>query len=223
MRILVAEDDSTISEALVYTLCHSGYDVEAVGDGDAAEAALAASAFDLLILDLGLPKKSGLEVLRSLRARSVRIPVLILTALDDLTHRVQGLDAGADDYLQKPFEFAELEARVRALARRGASAGALTFALGGLEFDRTARIARVRGERLELTARETALLEALLERAGRLVSRDQLAARLGQGSEEAGEMALEAHAQRLGRLLAPGGVGIVSVPALGLCLEQTRT
>src|SRR5438105_355525 len=121
MRILVAEDDVAIAEVLAYSLRKAGYTVEAAHDGEAAEAQLAASEFDVLILDLGLPKKSGLEVLKSLRERGSRIPVLVLTALDDLGHRVQGLDAGADDYLHKPFEFAEVEARVRALARRGQS------------------------------------------------------------------------------------------------------
>src|SRR5262249_740870 len=157
-----------------YALRQAGYTVEAVHDGEAAESSLAKSAPDVLILDLGLPRKSGLEVLRTLREGGSRVPVLILTALDDVAHRVQGLDAGADDYLHKPFEFTELEARLRALSRRSQSDAGTLMTLGELTFDRVARVARLRGEALQLSTREAHFLEALLARAGRLVSREQL-------------------------------------------------
>ena len=220
MKILVAEDDGAIAEALSYSLRKAGYAVEAVHDGEAAEAALAAAEPDLLILDIGLPKKSGLDVLRGLRERGSQLPVLVLTALDDVAHRVQGLDAGADDYLQKPFEVPELEARVRALARRGSGAKAALLALGDLTYDRGSRVARLRGEALELSAHEASFLEILMERAGRLVSRDQLAAQLGERPGDTTTLALEVCAQRLHRHLEKGGIGVVAVPALGYSLEK---
>jgi two-component system OmpR family response regulator len=220
MKLLVTEDDAAIAEFLSYSLRKAGYAVEWAADGEAAEAALAAREFDLLILDLGLPKKSGLEVLKGLREGGSRIPVLILTALDDLTHRVNGLDAGADDYLHKPFEFAELEARVRALVRRGQSGRSATITLGDLSYDRTTRVARLAGAPLEITAREAMFLEILMERAGRLVSRDQLAGQLGEWGDDTSILALEVYAQRLRKRLEPGGLRIVSVPALGFCIEK---
>jgi two-component system OmpR family response regulator len=220
MRLLVAEDDAAIAEGLTRSLRDAGYAVEWVADGELAEAALANAEFDLLILDLGLPKKSGLEVLKGLRKRASQLPVLILTALDDLSHRVNGLDAGADDYLRKPFEFAELEARVRALTRRGHPGRPAAMTLGGLAYDRGTRAARLNGAPLELTAREVMLLEILLQRAGHLVSRNQLAAQLGEWGEEISGTAIDLYVSRLRKRLEPGGIGIVSVPALGYCLEK---
>jgi two-component system, OmpR family, response regulator len=220
MRLLVAEDDPAIAEGLLQSLRSAGYAVEWVEDGERAEAALAAAEFDLLILDLGLPKKSGLEVLKGLRLRASRLPVLILTALDDLSHRVHGLDAGADDYLRKPFEFAELEARVRALTRRGNPERPAMISLGGLAYDRNTRVARLNGAPLDLTTREVMLLEILLRRAGHLVSRDQLAAQLGEWGEEISSSAIEVYVHRLRKRLELGGIAIVSVPALGYSLEK---
>lgn len=223
MRILVAEDDLAISEVLAYSLRKAGYAVDAVHDGEAAETALAGAQFDLVILDLGLPRKPGLEVLRGLRRRGSRVPVLVLTALDDVAHRVEGLNAGADDYLQKPFEFAEVEARVRALARRGPVHDPALLAMEQLTFDRSSRVARIGGEALDLSPREASFLEILLERAGRLVTRQQLAARLGEASEETSALTLEVCAQRLRRSLAPAGFGIVAVPALGYSLQKLES
>src|SRR6202521_5154907 len=220
MRLLVAEDDPAIAEGLMRSLRSAGYAVEWVEDGERAEAALAAAEYDRLILDLGLPKKSGLEVLKALRKRASRIPVLILTALDDLGHRVNGLDAGADDYLRKPFEFAELEERGRGLTRRGPPVRPAVMSLGGLAYDRSARAARLNGEPLDLTVREVMLLEILLQRAGHLVSRDQLAAQLGEWGEEISASAIEVYVHRLRKRLELGGIAIVSVPALGYSLEM---
>ena len=172
MRILVAEDDPSLAEVLVQSLRRAGYAVDCVKNGDEADAALAANQFDLLILDLGLPRKSGLDVLRRLRSRRSATPVLILTARDSVNDRVAGLDAGADDYLPKPFELAELEARVRALARRGMAGGATLIRHGPLTYDQTGRAARLDGEPVELSAREVGLLEVFLLRPGCLVSKD---------------------------------------------------
>ena len=220
MRILVAEDDPSLAEGLVRSLRQSGYTVDCVTNGDEADAAVDANEFDLLILDIGLPKKSGLEVLRRLRSRNSAMPVLILTARDSVNDRVAGLDAGADDYLAKPFELAELEARVRALARRSMAGGATLISHGPLTFDQIGRIAQLNGKPVELSAREFNLLEIFLQRAGRLVSKDQLVNHLCEWGEEVSGNAIEVYVHRLRKKLEPGGVHIVTVRGLGYSLEQ---
>jgi two-component system OmpR family response regulator len=220
MRILVAEDDPSLAEGLVRSLRHAGYAVDCVRNGEEADAALEANEFDLLILDIGLPRKSGLEVLRRLRARSSGMPVLILTALDSVGDRVAGLDAGADDYLAKPFELAELEARVRALTRRGMAGGSTLISHGPLSYDQIGRTARLNGEPIELSAREISLLEIFLQRAGRLVSKDQLVNHLCEWGEEVSGNAIEVYVHRLRKKLEPGGVRIVTVRGLGYSLEK---
>src|SRR5438067_531476 len=174
MRILVAEDDAILAEAVQRSLRQSGHAVDWVQNGAQAEDAVLLENFDLLILDLGLPKKSGLDVLRRLRLRDSRVPVLILTAADGVSDRVRGLDAGADDYLAKPFDLSELEARVRAITRRGMAGGNTLLRHGALTYDQVGRVARINAEALELSAREVNLLEILLQCCGRLVSKDQL-------------------------------------------------
>lgn len=220
MRLLVAEDDAAIAESLLRSLRAAGYAVEWAKNGEEAEDALAASEFDVLILDLGLPRKSGMEVLKGLRARASKLPVLILTALDDVDNRVRGLDSGADDYLRKPYEFAELDARVRALARRGASERPTVITLGPLSYDRVARLAQLDGRDLDLSAREANLLEVLLQRAGHLVSRAQLASQLGDWGEDVSSGAIEMYVGRLRKRLEPAGIRIVAVPGLGFSLEK---
>ena len=184
MRILVAEDDAVLAGGVMHTLRQSGYAVDWVKNGVEADSALASDEFDLLILDLGLPKKSGLDVLRHLRLSDSRLPVLILTALDGVSDRVRGLDAGADDYLAKPFDLAELEARVRALTRRGMAGGPTLLHHGALKYDQVGRVASLNGVALDLSAREISLLEVFLQRAGRLVSKDQLVSHLCEWGEE---------------------------------------
>ena len=220
MRILVAEDDAILADGLTRTLRQSGYAVDWVKTGVEADSALDANSFDLLILDIGLPKKSGLEVLRRLRGRDSRMPVLILTALDGVHDRVRGLDAGADDYMPKPFELAELEARVRALTRRGMAGGASLFKHGALTYDQVGRIAQMNGAAIELSAREVSLLEIFLQRAGRLVSKDQLVSHLCEWGEEVSPNAIEVYVHRLRRKLEAGGVRIVTVRGLGYSLEK---
>ncbi len=220
MHILVAEDHPSVAEAVVRSLRKSGYAVDQVQDGEEAEAALEANDFDLLILDIGLPKRSGLEVLKRLRSRKSAMPVLILTALDSVKDLVAGLDAGADDYLAKPFEFEVLEARVRALMRRGMAGGSTLIRHGPLTYDETGRVASLNGEPIELSARELGLLEILLRRAGRLVSKDQLVSHLCEWGEEVSGNAIEVYVHRLRRKLEPDGVRIVTVRGLGYRLEN---
>jgi two-component system, OmpR family, response regulator len=222
MRILVAEDDAILADGVTRTLRQSGYAVDWVKNGAEADSALESDDFDLLILDIGLPKKSGLDVLKRLRSRDSRLPVLILTALDGVNDRVRGLDAGADDYLAKPFDLSELEARVRALVRRGMAGGPTLLRHGALTYDQVGRIARLNGEPLELSAREVSLLEIFLQRAGRLVSKDQLVSHVCEWGEEVSPNAIEVYVHRLRKKLEPGGVRIVTVRGLGYSLEKSE-
>ena len=219
MRILLAEDDPIIADGLVRTLRKSGYAVDHVATGTEADAALYGQPFDLLILDLGLPKLSGIDVLRRLRGRKCSMPVLILTAQDGVEDRVRGLDAGADDYLTKPFALPELEARVRALTRRG-TGNATRIEFGSLVYDQSDRLVTVAGQVVDLSAREMGLLEVLLLRAGRLVSKDQLVDHLCSWGEEVSNNAIEVYVHRLRKKLEPGGVKIATVRGLGYCLEK---
>ncbi len=163
MRILIAEDDAIIADGLSRSLRQGGCAVDWAPNGLDADAALLTAAYDLLILDLGLPRLPGLEVLKRLRARNSSLPVLILTAVDGTGDRVKGLDLGADDYMVKPFDLAELEARVRALCRRSAGT-APTIQCGSLVYDQIGRVAQIDGQTVDLSAWEIGLLEVLLTR-----------------------------------------------------------
>jgi two-component system OmpR family response regulator len=220
MRILVAEDDAILADAVQHSLRQSGFAIDWVKTGTEADSALDTNDFDLLILDLGLPKKSGLDVLKRMRSRDSRVPVLILTALDGVNDRVRGLDAGADDYLAKPFDLAELEARVRALTRRGMAGGATLLRHGSLSYDQVGRVACLNEARLDLSARELSLLEILLQRAGRLASKDQLVSHLCEWGEEVSPNAIEVYVHRLRKKLEPGGVRIATVRGVGYRLEK---
>lgn len=220
MRILIAEDDQVLADGLMRSLRNTGYAVDRVGSGGEADAALAAHEFDLVILDLGLPKIHGFEVLRKLRARGSSVPVLILTAADSVEQRVQGLDLGADDYMAKPFSLQELEARVRALTRRGLGTASTVIKHGPLTFDATGRVAYINDQMIELSARELSLLEVLLQRSGRLVSKDQLVARLCEWGEEVSNNAIEVYVHRLRKKIEQGPVRIATVRGLGYCLEK---
>jgi two-component system OmpR family response regulator len=219
MRVLLAEDDQTIAEGLVRALGRSGCTVDAVGNGVDADNALASIDYDLLILDLGLPRLSGYEVLKRLRARKSALPVLVLTAEGGVEERVRGLDAGADDYMVKPFALPELEARVRALVRRG-SGNPTGVAVGELRFDAVERVVRYRDELLDLSSRELALLEVLITRCGRVVGKELLVERLCGWSEEVSTNAIEVYIHRLRKKLEPCGVNIVTVRGLGYCLKK---
>jgi len=220
MRILLAEDDQVLADGLCRSLRQSGYAVDHVADGEAADAALAANNFDLVILDLGLPRMGGLEVLRRLRARKASSAVLILTAADSVEERVRGLDLGADDFMSKPFALTELEARVRALVRRAMGVASTQIRVGALVYDQVGRTAFIEDQPIELSAREVGLLEVLLQRAGRLVSKEQIVNHLCEWGEEVSHNAVEVYMHRLRRKLEGGGVRIATVRGLGYCLER---
>jgi two-component system OmpR family response regulator len=221
MRILIAEDDQVLADGLLRTLRASGAAVDHVPNGSEADAALMTSnEFDLIILDLGLPKMHGLEVLKRLRARGSSMPVLILTAADSVEERVKGLDYGADDYMAKPFSLQELEARVRALTGRGMGSTTATIKHGPLVYDQAGRMATIDGRMVELSARELGLLEVLLQRVGRLVSKDQLVERLCEWGEEVSNNAIEVYIHRLRKKIEKGPIRIATVRGLGYCLEK---
>ena len=220
MRILIAEDEQVLADGLLRTLRGNGYAVDHVASGSEADAALSTQEFDLLILDLGLPRLHGFDVLKKLRARGSATPVLILTAADSVEQRVKGLDLGADDYMAKPFSLQELEARVRALARRGMGVASNVIKHGPLTFDTTGRVAYIHDTMVELSARELGLLEVLLQRAGRLVSKDQLVERLCEWGDEVSNNAIEVYIHRLRKKIEQGPIRIATVRGLGYCLEK---
>lgn len=222
MRILIAEDDSILADGLSRSLRYEGYAVDVVHDGDSADSALQLQSFDLLILDLDLPRKPGLSVLQSIRQRQDTLPVLILTASDTVEQRVRGLDLGADDYMSKPFALTELEARVRALTRRSTGTSSALLRHKRLSFDLKGRMAYIDNQPLELSARETSLLEIFLSRSGRMISKNQFVDLLCEWGEEVTPNAIEVYIHRLRKKLEPSGVRILTVRGLGYCLEPEK-
>jgi len=220
MRVLLSEDDEILADGIAKALRQAGFAVDHVGTGEDADQALQLNNFDLLILDLGLPKIDGLEVLRRLRARKQVLPVLILTARDRLEDRVMGLDFGADDYLTKPFDLPELEARVRALLRRGRVAADVEVVYGALRFDTVGRRVTVHDQQLELSARELAVLEILLQRGGKVVSKEQLIEHMYGWDEEVSHNAMEVNVHRLRKKLESVGINIRTIRGLGYLLES---
>lgn len=203
MRVLVVEDDPMIGRAVANGLGENGYAVDWVRDGAAAELALGAGTHDLALLDLGLPRKDGLHVLRGLRRAGSEVPVLVITARDAVADRVAGLDAGADDYLVKPFDLDELLARVRALLRRRAGRACPEISYGALTLDPVKRVVCVRGTVVDLSAREFAVLEALMNEPGAVVSRAKLEDAVYGWGTEVGSNTVEVHLHHLRRKLGP--------------------
>jgi len=201
MRILLVEDDRMIGESVHAALKQDGHAVDWVRDGRAADAALSAESFDLVLLDLGLPQRDGLDVLLALRDRKGTTPVIILTARDAVADRVRGLDAGADDYLVKPFELDELTARMRAVMRRHSGRAQTAIELEGVSIDPTTREVTLRGESVLLSVREYAVLEALMLRPGAILSRAQIEDRLYGWGEEIESNAVSVYIHQLRRKL----------------------
>ncbi len=197
MRILLVEDDRMIGESLQKALTQSSYTIDWAKDGDMAEDALATQQYDLMLLDLGLPKKSGIEVLTSLRKKKNMLPVLILTARDKVSDKVIGLDAGADDYLIKPFELIEVEARIRALIRRRDGRAESAMVVGNISLNPATHELSVNGKEILLTAREYALMHALMERPGAVLSVSDLEDKLYGWNEEVESNAVEVHVYQL--------------------------
>jgi two-component system OmpR family response regulator len=220
MRILIAEDDPILADGLTRALRASDNAVDCVNTGGEADSALATQQFDLVILDIGLPGIDGFQVLKNLRDRKLATPVLILTALDGVEDRVRGLDLGADDYLVKPFELAELEARVRALTRRSQGQSTSTIHHGALQFDAISRTVTINGNPSDLSAREVALLEIFLARAGRVVNKDQIIDLMCQWGDEVSSNAVEVYVHRLRKKLESANLKLNTVRGLGYCLEK---
>lgn len=219
MRILLAEDDDYLASGIALSLRDSGYAIDHVTTGPEADLAVAMTPYDLLILDLGLPMLDGMEVLRRLRGRGQALPVLILTARDNLSDRVAGLDVGANDYLTKPFALPELEARIRALIRKESWGNRVTVELGNVSFDTVSRTVCLEGRNLDLSGRELAVLELLLQRAGRMVSKKQLVDHLSSWEMEITINALEIIMHRLRKKLVGAGLTIRTTRGLGYLLE----
>ena len=220
MRILLVEDDLPLAEALTTLLAGAGYAVDVTHDGLSAETLIGAERFDLVILDLNLPEKDGLSVLRSLRARKNPVAILILTARGAPDERVAGLDLGADDYMVKPFDVREFEARVRSILRRQAGARISEIQIGPVSFDMVARRFRAGDEDLDLPARELALLELFFLRAGRVVGKEAIVQSLTSLDDSLSDNAIEQYVSRLRRRLQPHGLTLRTARGLGYMLES---
>lgn len=203
MRILIVEDDTLLGDAIQAGLKQAGFAADWVRDGVLADQALATEPFDAVVLDIGLPRLSGLEVLQRLRARKATIPVLLLTARDTINDRIQGLDSGADDYLIKPFDMGELAARLRALIRRASGASNPELQCGEVSLNPAAHLVSCRGQAVDLSPTEFALLQALMLSAGRVLSRTQLEEKLYAWGGEIESNAIEVHIHHLRRKLYP--------------------
>jgi two-component system, OmpR family, response regulator QseB len=203
MRVLLIEDDPMIGRAVATGLRGGGHAVDWVHDGAAADLALASQSYDVALLDLGLPRKDGIEVLRGMRRAASELPVLVITARDSVADRVKGLDSGADDYLVKPFDLDELLARIRAVVRRRSGRATPEVAFGPLMLDPARRAVRFRGEAVELSQREFAVLEALMKDPGAVVSREKLEDAVYGWGEEVGSNSIEVHLHHLRRKLKP--------------------
>lgn len=220
MRLLLIEDDTMIGRALRQGLSEAGFSVDWVMDGHAAGRALANDVYDLAVLDLGLPGQDGMAVLQQLRARGNAIPVLIVTARDAVADRIAGLNAGADDYVLKPFDLDELIARVRALLRRHAGGASPLLQCGDLTLDPVHKQVSLKGDNVNLSAREFSLLETLMQRPGAVLSRAQLEDSIYGWTEEIGSNAVEVHLHKLRRKLGADTIRNVRGVGYKVCEPQ---
>jgi two-component system, OmpR family, response regulator len=220
MRILIVEDDAILADGLMRSMKEASYTADLVTNGEDADYALIHEVHDLVILDLGLPRLNGFQVLQRMRERKSEIPVLILTARGTLDDRIKGLDLGGDDYLAKPFDIRELEARVRALIRRVYSKSSDQLCLGLLCFDIKGRRVTVGGNSLEIPSREISVLEMLLRRSGSVVSKEQILEGLCNWDEDVSDNAIEVYIHRLRKKLGNAGIVIRTVRGLGYLMDQ---
>ncbi|HZP87275.1 MAG TPA: response regulator [Burkholderiales bacterium] len=220
MRILIVEDDPSLAAGLSGALSGPGFAVDLAQSGERADNMLKSEKYDLLVLDVGLPGIDGFEVLRRLRKRGQLLPVLILTARDEVEDRVHGLDLGADDYLLKPFAFPELEARVRALLRRAQSRSEQVLRLGKLVMNRKAQRAWIDDVPLALTAREWAVLEVLLSHAGDVLHKERIVQSISSWDDDISGGAIEVYISRLRTKLADASLRIRSIRGFGYLLEE---
>lgn len=218
MRLLVIEDSPTLAEGLKQILQQAGYAVDTIADGEQGQAMLQHGLYDLVLLDLGLPRKDGIAILRELRQRGDAVPVLIISARDQLDERIQGLELGADDYLCKPFELEEVLARVRALLRRSMNKAGNQITYGPVCLDLSARVVTLNGQPLELHRREFAVLHFLLCNTGRVVSKDQIAERISSFDDLVSESAIETYVSRLRKKLQ-SALKLKTIRGLGYLLE----
>jgi len=218
MRISVVEDNEALANAIAFRLRDSGHAVDVLHNGESAEVFILREGSDLIVLDVNLPGKDGFKVLSSLRAKGVSAPVIMVTARADMADRVAGLDQGADDYLVKPFEMDELEARIRALLRRHRLDLVLREQFGRLEFDKGSRQVYIDGEAIEVPRKEASLLECLLESRGRLVSKGQLIDHIYGVGASVDDSAIEPFVSRLRARLKGSGVSIKTARGLGYML-----
>ncbi|HEV7310728.1 response regulator transcription factor [Ensifer sp.] len=221
MRILLVEDNQDLAEGLSAILRGSGYAVDVVSDGASAHAVAATETFDLVILDLNLPEMDGLDVLRAMRARQNRAAVLILTARGAPEEKIKGLDLGADDYMIKPFDVGELEARVRVLLRRQAGLRASTVSYGNVSLDLNTRSFSSGGTPIEIPARELGLLELLFMRAGKVVAKDAIMQSLTGFDDDLSPNAIEQYVSRLRKRLAPHGLTVRTARGIGYYLDKS--
>jgi len=219
MRILIVEDDAVLTDGLLRVFKQAGYAVDHAGNGEQAKLLLRDTHYRLVLLDIGLPKLNGLEVLRWLRSVKNEVPVLILTAFDAVEDRVRGLDYGADDYITKPFKLSELEARVRALIRRSQYGGQSQLRVGRLSLDQHGRQAYVDGKPFELSARESSILEVLMLRPGRVVLKEQLLEQIYSWDEEVSVNAIEVCMHRLRKKLEDIDINIRTIRGLGYLMD----
>lgn len=220
MQIAVVEDNESVAKGIAYVLRDAGHGVDLLHDGAQADAFLRNDSADLIVLDVNLPGKNGIDLLQELRRRGDTRPVILLTAQSDTSDRVRGLDAGADDYLVKPFEMAELEARIRALSRRQPAALEPQRAVGDLMWDPTARTLSAAGQVLDLPRRELALFEALYRAQGRTLSKPYLLDQLYGTGSDVEDSVVEVYVSRLRKRLRPHGVSILVKRGLGYVMEQ---
>jgi DNA-binding response OmpR family regulator len=219
MRILIVEDDTLMASAMRRSLSDAGFAVDHLPDAEFAEAALREEHFDLVLVDLGLPGKDGFSLVRRLRRDGGRVPILIVTARDELDDRIRALDLGADDYLIKPFALRELVARSRALIRRATSAASSELIIGNLFLDLSRRVASIRGEEIALPRREWTILEYLALHAGRVVGKERLMQAIAGWNEDLSNNAVEVHISRL-RSKLDGVVLISTLRGVGYRLEE---